>query len=284
MANIRKTIFDYIWVTIGCFIYAFGFYAFINAANITTGGVTGFVNVLNMVHPIPIGVVTMLINVPLLIASIIVFKWRFTISTLYGTVVSSVFISMCEMLLNPYLPFINDILLSALVGGTLAGAGLGMTMRWHSSTGGVGIAIKLLHKKWRHLSGGTIHAIIDAIILIFFFCVTRNFESTIYALITIIISNIAYDLILYGINTTQTVYIITNHTDTILPVLSEQYNCMTTVWHTNEQTIILSIIKKQLLPIVKDAICQSDNNAFIIVSKSTEIYGDGFKDYKDILS
>ena len=182
-------------------------------------------------------------------------------------------------------------MIAGLVGGALTGAGLGIVMRNRSSTGGTDIVIKLLHRKWRYLSGGTLHVIIDGILLAFFFAVTHNFESTIFAMITMVVSNVVYDVVLYGVNTSKTVYIITDQADIIVPELIKQCDCGATVidakgaYTHKERDIVLCVVKNQVFPTLKDVIQQCDDNAFVIVSKSSEIYGKGFKaDYKDALS
>ena len=279
----------YIAVTFGCFLYAFGFFAFVNSAGITTGGVTGLVNVVNMIHPIPIGLVVMAINIPLLIVSLIVYKWRFTASTIYGAIVSSLFITLCENTMSGIFPVTENTLISGIIGGIMTGAGLAITLRFHASTGGTDIIIKLLHKKWRHISGGTFHIIIDGLILGLFFIVTKNFDATVYALITIVVSNTVYDIVLYGVNTSKTVYIITGKTQEMITRILEQCDCGATILnaegaytHENKQ-VILCVVKKASFPKLKDIIHECDKHAFVIVNQSAEIYGEGFSEYKDVL-
>lgn len=71
-------------VAVGAFLYAFGFYAFISAAGLTTGGVTGLINVINTIAPIRMSLMLLCINIPLLIISWFVLKWQFTLSALVG--------------------------------------------------------------------------------------------------------------------------------------------------------------------------------------------------------
>lgn len=279
----------YLQIILGCFLYAFGIYAFLSPANLTTGGVTGFVNVINMIHPVPMGLLVMCINIPLLIISLIVLKWKFTISTLFGTALESLFLTLLQTYMDPYLPFTENILLAGAVGGVLIGAGLGMIMKNGSSTGGTDIVMKLLHKKWRYLSGGTLHIGIDIAVLSFFFIVKRDFDATVLALITIIISNTVYDLVLYGRNTSKTVHIITDKPHEMTQALLSKCDCGVTVLeakgaYTNQpKQILLCVVRQNVFPILKDIIQECDPNAFVIVSQSSEIYGNGYKDYKDVL-
>lgn len=282
-------ILRWLGVTAGAFIYAFGFYAFVKAAGITTGGVTGFVNVVNMITPVRISLMLLCINIPLLIVSWIVLKWRFTISTLIGSGLEMAFMAIFENYLDAYLPFTENILLSCILGGLTIGTGLGLIMRCGSSTGGTDIVMKLLHRKWRYLRGGVLHICIDAAVLLFFFCVTRNLDATVYGFITIAISNTIYDFVLYGTNTSKTVHIITDKPAEMTQMLLAKCDCGVTVLeakgaYTNKpKQILLCVVRNTMFPVLKDIIQACDENAFVIVSKSSEIYGNGYKDYRDVL-
>ena len=276
-------------VALGAFLYAFGFYAFISAAGLTTGGVTGFLNVINMITPIRMSFLLLCINIPLLIISFLVLKWEFTISTLIGSGLETLFLAILETHLTPYLPFTENMLLTCIVGGAIIGCGLGLVMRCGSSTGGTDIVMKLLHRKWRYLSGGMLHICIDAAVILFFFFVTLNFDATVYGLLTIAVSNTVYDLVLYGKNTSKTVHIITEKPDEMIKELLERCDCGVTILeakggYTNKpKNILLCVVRRNMFPTLKDVVQSCDNNAFVIVSQSSEIYGNGYKDYRDVL-
>lgn len=279
----------YVGVAFGAFLYAFGFYAFIAAAGFTTGGVTGFVNVINIIHPIKMSVLLMCINIPLLIISFFVLKWEFTLNTLFGAACESFFLGILETHLSPHLPFTENLLLTCLVGSVIMGAGLGLVMKCGSSTGGTDIAMKLLHRKWRYLSGGVLHICIDTAVLLFFFCVTLNFDATVYGLMTVFISNSVYDLVLYGRNNSKTVHIITEKPEEMTQELLCKCDCGVTVLeakgaYTNKpKQILLCVVRQNMFPVLKDIIKACDDSAFVIVSQSSEIYGNGYKDYRDVL-
>lgn len=287
--NALQYIKRFFGIAAGAFLYAFGFYAFISAAGFTTGGVTGLVNVINIITPIPMGLVLLCINIPLLIISLFVLKWRFTVSTLIGAAFESLFLSLFEAYLTPYVPFTDNPLLTCLVGGLIAGCGLGLVMRCGSSTGGSDIVMKLLHRKWRYLSGGWLHMCIDISVLVFFFCVTRDFDATVYGMMTVIISDLMYDFVLYGRNTSKTVHIITDKPTEMTQEILRQCDCGVTLLeatgaYTNApKQILLCVVRSNMFPTLKDIIEKCDENAFVIVSQSSEIYGNGYKDYRDVL-
>lgn len=289
MNQIMSIIKKYALVLLGCVMYAVGFVAFIKPAGITSSGVTGFVNVINIIHPINIGFVILCINIPLIIVSLIKLKWKFTLSTIIGVVLSSQMITLCEHFLTPTLPWTHDVWIACVLGGAVMGSGLGLIMRNGSSTGGADVIVKVLHQKWRYLSGGTLGICLNVVVLLGFLMATKDLDATVHAAIAIVVSNSMYDLMLYGYNTSKTVYIITDKADELRTQLLERCECGATIlkaqgaYTHNEKQVVLCVVRNAMYPILKDIINDVDPTAFVIVSRSGEIYGKGYKTYKDVL-
>ena len=280
---------SYLFVTLGCVAYAFAVVALIQPLQIVNGGITGILNLINIVHEIPVGILYFIINIPLLITSLFVFGLKFAIGTIYGTAVTSALITLFGKLLDGYV-LTDEILIAAVCGGALLGLGLGVIMRFGASTGGTDIIMKLLHRKKPHLSGGRINTIIDVAILVAYFIVVKDFTKTFYAVLTVVIENIVYDFTLYGTMGSKTVYIITDKPEDIIKRLLTDLNVGATVMnatgaYTNSQKeVILCVVKNNIFPQVKNAVRDTDDKAFMIVCKSLEIYGKGYKDYhKEVL-
>jgi len=280
---------SYLFVTLGCVAYAFAVVALIQPLQIVNGGITGILNLINIVHEIPVGILYFIINIPLLITSLFVFGLKFAVGTIYGTAVTSALITLFGKLLDGYV-LTDEILIAAVCGGALLGLGLGVIMRFGASTGGTDIIMKLLHRKKPHLSGGRINTIIDVAILVAYFIVVKDFTKTFYAVLTVVIENIVYDFTLYGTMGSKTVYIITDKPEDIIKRLLTDLNVGATVMnatgaYTNSQKeVILCVVKNNIFPQVKNAVRDTDDKAFMIVCKSLEIYGKGYKDYhKEVL-
>ena len=287
--RILRVLRSYLFVTLGCVIYSFAVVALIQPLKIVNGGITGILNLVNILHPIHVGIYYFIINIPLLVTSLFVFGYRFTLGTIYGTLMNSAIITLFESLLKGY-ALTDDLLIGGVCGGALLGIGLGIIMRFGASTGGTDIIMKLLHRKKPYMSGGLINTIIDVMILIAYFIVVRDFNKTFYAVLTVVIENILYDLVLYGSMGSKTVYIITDRPDEIKEQLLKNLNVGATLMkgigaYTNtDKEIILCVVKNNLFPQLKNMVRDTDDKAFMIVGKSLEIYGKGYKDYhKEVL-
>ena len=132
----KEVILQYALITLGSLIYALGQLYFIKPLHIPMGGVSGLALVANFLWSLPIGVVTIVLNIPLLFLG-----WRnmgreFFVRTTVAIVISSVFTD----LLVPLLPaFDGEMLIAALYGGIVMGIGYGLIFRAGGTTGGVDI-------------------------------------------------------------------------------------------------------------------------------------------------
>lgn len=286
-----KILKDYAVITLGCIIYSLGVAYFLDPNNIAPGGVTGIAIIINHLLPFETdvtGMVIIIINVPLFILGAIFFGKKFTISTVYATVVSSLLIELWNYLFAALPPF-DDLLLSALVGGAMFGIGLGLIFRMDSSTGGTDIIVKILRKKFRYIRTGLISMAIDIAIILLGFAVYRNFMLALYTLIAIVVFTVLFDLVLYGGNSAKLLYVITTKEksaaicDKILKELDigATYVDGEGAYTHEDRRIIMCAAKNYYLPKIRDIVKEIDPHAFMIVSSANEIYGEGYKDHFD---
>lgn len=272
-------------ITLGCVIYSLGVALFLDPLNIAAGGVTGIAIVLNFLTGFDTGLLIIIINVPLFILGAIFFGWRFALSTLFSTVLSSLLIELWNYTLADYIPVLDNVLLSALAGGSLFGVGLGLIFRMGSTTGGTDIIVKILRKKFRYIRTGVISLIIDIVIVAAATVVYRDFELTCYTIISIVVFTALFDLVLYGGSSAKMIYIITSDEkaraicDRILVELDvgATYVDGEGAYTGNDRRIIMCALKNFLYPKLRDVVKEIDPYAFMIVTSAKEIYGEGYK-------
>ncbi|MBR3639205.1 MAG: YitT family protein [Clostridia bacterium] len=276
---------QYLLIILGAAAYGIGTTCFIQAAKIATGGVVGVFNVINIIHEIPVGLCVLIVNIPLIVISFFKFKPRFAINSMIGIILTSAAIDLAAMSLGRFLPFTNDMLLSALAGALFNGAGTGLIMRNGSSTGGSDIITKLIHRKLRHLKGGVIAAGLGLFVCIFYFAVTRDVQGTLYSALTIVVSNKVFDLVLYGGSDSKTVYIITDNSEKMAEAILTETHAGATIldgtgaYTKSDRKIILCVIRNSVFPTLKQLVKSVDENAFMIVTTSSEVFGKGYEDF-----
>lgn len=278
--NIRKTVADFLFWTVGSFLYASAVTMFISANEISPGGVTGIATALGYILRIPSGILLFLLNIPILILGFIKFGGFFLIKTSIASSMVSVALTITDLTL----PNFNiDKILAAVFGGILMGIGLSLIMLRGATTGGIDIIAKLINRKYRHLTFGRLILLMDGAVIIFAALIYRNIESALYSVISMYGTSYVMDMILYGSDKGKTVYIVTEHSNEICKGISTVLKRGVTVisakggYTGQERTLLLCIVRRHEVSALYEIINKHDEKAFIIVGDAGEIIGEGFK-------
>ena len=155
-------ILDYLLIVLGSCIFASGIAIFIKPAMISMGGVAGIALIGNYLTGLPLGVASIVLNVPLFIFGYNLLGREFFFKTIVSSVSYSVFIDV----VGPFLPlFEGDRLLAALYGGIILGAGIGIVFKWGGTSGGTDILAKYLNVKF-DISIGNANLVMNGLVII----------------------------------------------------------------------------------------------------------------------
>ena len=277
----KKLVFDYVVITIASFVYAVGVTLFLDPNSLAPGGITGVAIILNRLTGLETGTRMMLINIPILLLGVWKFGLRFILSTLYCTVMMSWFTN----LLIPVGVATTDPLLASLAGATLMAVSMGWVFKAGATTGGTDIIIKVLRLKVPHLKTGMLFLLTDIVIVAASAFVFQDLDKAMYAGITVIVTSLVLDLVLYGRDGAKLIYIISDHSEKITKRLLEELDLGVThvqgsgAYSGKEKNVIMCVAKKQIAPKAEEVVREEDPMAFMIVTSATEIYGEGYKSY-----
>lgn len=290
--KVREQILRYIVITLGCFCLGAGIALFLDPNKLAPGGISGVAIILNKFVPkISTGLWMLLLNIPLLIVGLVVFGKDFLFFTVYATVMLSAATDLIAWLFRLFwqVPLTDDLLLAALFGGLLSAAGLGLVFRNNCTTGGLDIAVKLIHKKYRYVSVGVIFLIIDFLVAGISAIVFRSLDIGLYACIGILVYSLLMDVVIYGGNGAKLVYIVSDAPDRIAARLLSELDVGATniegmgAYTGERKKVILVAVKKHLYPRLRDIVREEDPAAFMIVGAAKEVYGLGFRSHHDEL-
>lgn len=275
-------VFRYFCIFASAVIFSFGFNVFLRPAAIAPGGITGLSLLINYLFPpLPVGVLTLLFNLPLFWLGFRKISGEFVLKSVLTSVLISVLLDM-----YPLFPAINsEPLLASVFGGVIMGVGMGLAFLSGGSTGGVDILIRVLRRKYPQLSIGQLILLFDAIIVIASGIVYQNINNSLYAMITMYVASIALDTILYGLNYAKCALIITENAKILSDKISRTLTRGTTVipcfggYDGAEKNIVLCAIKRGQLTILKDVVASADSRAFIIMCDANEVLGLGFNSH-----
>lgn len=268
-------------ITLACVLYGVGISLFIDPNNLAPGGFTGLSVVINRLISLETGTIYLILNIPVILLGIWKFGWKFTISTLYATLV----ISVSTNLLSFAPPVTGEPILGAIFGGMLDGAGMGMVLRNSATTGGTDIIVKCLRQRFPHLKTGSLMLMIDAVIIGLSGLVFGNLDSVLYSIVSAAVTSVILDMVLYGRDGAKLIYVISDRSEAITARILSELDIGVThlegsgAYKNKEKKVIMCVVKKQLAHKVEEIVKEEDTSAFMIISSASEIYGEGYKSY-----
>lgn len=279
MARVAR---DYALMTIGAICIALSVNLFLVPNEVVTGGVTGVAIMLNSLLGTPVGLITLLFNIPLLIAG---FRYLggfvFGIRTIYATVALSLAIDLLQPLLNRYVSAPRDALLYTLYGGVLDGLGVGLVFRAQGTTGGIDIIARFL-QRWRGVAVGRSLLIMNALVFAAA-AYLYSLDKVLYALLVAFVSGRVVDLVLEGAAYARQAIIITTRPDQLRQAILQRLDRGVTQlqglggYTSATRTILLSVVAQSEISLLKAIVREHDPNAFVIISNVHEVLGEGFK-------
>lgn len=275
----KKFIISILGITIGTFFLAIALTSFQEPNMIAPGGVTGFAIVLKKITNIPVYITNLAINIPLFIVGIIVLGKNFGWKTLYATVLLSIFLRIL-----PNEAITQDLLLSSIFGGVVAGIGLGIVFKSGGTTGGTDLAASILNKLFPVFSTSSFMGAIDILVVIFAGIVDKRVETSLYSIISMFITIRLIDIIQEGFGYAKAFIIISTKSQEIGSKLIEDFDRGVTLFKAKgmytmeDKDVILCAVNRYQISKVKDMIHDIDKNAFVMVTDISEVLGLGFKE------
>lgn len=268
-------------ITLASFVYGASISLFIDPNDLAPGGISGLSVVLNRIFPLETGTIYLLINIPIMLLGI----WKFGLKFIVSTSWAILMISVSTNVFKPLGALTDQPILAAIFGGVLTAAGIGYVMRAGATTGGTDIIVKCLKLKKPHLKTGTLFLGLDIVIILTGGIVFKNVDSVLYSLISVAITSIVLDMILYGRDEAKMIFIISNASEAITARMLDELDTGVThltgtgAYKKEEKQVILCVIKKPDAYQAEEIVRQEDSNAFMIIANASEIYGEGYKSY-----
>ena len=286
----KKTV-DFIWwilkICFGCSLFGVGFSLFLDPSGCNAGGISGLAMIL--VHWTgfgSVGVLTALVNLPLLIIGGLRINRKFMIGSVIGTIAVSTSIDLFAVL--P--PIQVDPLIAALYGGILGGVGLGIVFSAGGSTGGSDIVVRLLKSKYQHVPIGIISMCFDMVVVVLTGIVFWDITKTLYSGVVVFVCGRVVDAVVYRFDYSKVALIISPQYEQIVCTVGQQLDRGATLLYgeggySGQQTkVVLTTVKRQQLAELKALVVRIDPDAFIIVQDAHQVLGEGFARYsKDAL-
>lgn len=291
-----RNILAWVGVTLGVIIMSAGFVLFTNPYKIIPGGVYGLGRILHHLFPaIQTGTFGFMLDVPLMIISILVFGSSFGAKTIYAALLTPIVMNNMTnwigenptdgiSLLSTMFNFSDNLLMGAIFGGLLIGAGTGTIIRSGATSGGTDI-VSMILSRFLKVKFSSAMLAVESIIVIVGMLVFRDYTLPLYSLIAIFVSAKALDFILDGASYEKLVFILSEHRDEIKHFILHEMGRGGTWIHASgmytdkEREMIFLVVSRKEITQVKQKVHSIDKEAFVVVVDAYETYGDGFKQF-----
>lgn len=272
---------DYIVITLAVIIMDLGIYAFKFPNHFSFGGVSGLAVVLNEILGISAAQINLVINLALLVIGFAVLGKSFGLKTAYATVLSSVVLSLMEKMMPISAPLTNQPMLELAYAIALPAVAAAMLFYVDASGGGTDIVAMIL-KKYTTIDIGTALLISDVAIVALSF-IAFDVRTGLFSVCGLLAKSIFVDRTMDQMRLCKYFTIISSDPKPICDFIQNVLNRSTTLYnaeggysHENKKVILCALDRRQAV-ILQRFIRQTDDSAFIMITKSSETFGKGFR-------
>ncbi len=280
---IKYEIKNYFFIVVGSLILSLSYALFIIPFHIVPGGVSGISIILNYFFKTPVGIMTIILNLPILYLGIKKLGRDYGIKSIVGIALSYLTIDLFYELLGfKKIHATNNEILAAIYGGVLLGVGLGLVFKGRASTGGTDV-IGMIINKYTGISVGMAILIVDSLIISGSGFAYKSLEAPLIGYLTLFVSSKTIDFILEGWNYAKMAFIITDKEEKVRDLIFETIKRGGTIFHgetlykRENKNIIMTVITRKQFPVLRQEIRKIDPNAFVIITDIYEVLGKGFR-------
>ena len=279
----RNTLKNYLFMVVGTALMAFSIASVFDPVSLITGGFSGLsIIVRQLTEPlvpggIPLSVTNLALNIPCLLLTVKLKGFRYLLRTGFATVALSFWLSVL-----PVIPIAEgDLLLSALYGGLIMGAGIGLVFVAQSTTGGTDLIAALIQHFLPSYSISTLMWILDTLIVLLG-AYLFGIQMTLYAIIAIYLTSHVADGLIEGLKFSKAAFIITGKPDELSATLMQELDRGVTgisamgMYSREAKNMLLCVVARKQIVQLKELAKECDPGAFVIVTDVREVLGEGF--------
>ncbi len=274
--SILRLLIDFLGISLGAVIAAFAIEEFLVPCTILDGGVVGIGIIVNHLTGLPLGVLTVGLNIPFLIIGSRKMGKLFIVKAAYAMLIFSIFLEVFAPMKN----VTTEYLLAVSFGGVILGIGVGLVIRFGGCLDGTETVAILLNKKFKLPVGQTV--LIFNIIIFSLVGIIMGIDRAMYSLLTYFITSKVLDIVESGMDKTKAAMIITDDAKVIAEQIYQRLGRTVTIMEgeglvSGKKVILYCVLTRFEIHELKEIIKGIDSSAFIAVSDVSEIIGNHVK-------
>ena len=289
-----KTLFkEYLILTIASFIFAAAWECFMIPNGMSAGGMMGLCTIIQYATGdlIPAQVSYIAINAVLMVIAVLAMGIGFGFKTIYCIVVSTLAMGLISGIdalhsVPGEFFYIEEKVLVPIFAGVLEALGIGLILRYGGSTGGSDIVALMINKYWP-VSLSTTFLIMDLFICAALLLLPeKNFSDMCYGLEMVVVFSFMVDTVVGGKKSSYQLFVFSDRYKEIADYIIYKMGRGVTVlqaqgWYTKKsREVLMILISQKELPSLNKVIKDIDPRAFMSISATNNVYGEGFEEMK----
>lgn len=270
-----KNIKEFLTITFGTLIVASAVYFFMLPLNITIGSGTALAMVLSNFIPLPISVITLILNIALLLIGFLLIGPEFGAKTVYCAIIMPAFLGMYETIFPNFQSLTNDRFLDMLGYIFVVGVGLAILFSHNASSGGLDIVAKLMNKFLRMDLGQAMS--LSGLLVALSSAICYEKETVVISVLGTYLGGLVVDHFIFGMNIKRRVCIISPELDKIVDFILHDLHSGATLneiigaYDNTRKKEVITIVDNQEYKKLMDYVKKLDPKAFITVYSVNEI-------------
>ena len=291
--KVLKTIWEYLALTFACFVFAISWECFMIPNGMSAGGMMGLCTIIQYATGgfIQAQYSYIAINVVLILIAVLAMGIGFGFKTLYCIGMSSLAMQIVStMTVLHCIPgeffYVRETLLIPIIAGVLEAVGIGLVIRYGGSTGGTDIMAIMVNKFWP-ISLSTVFFVLDFVVVALLLLLPgKVFADACYGLIEIVTFMMIIDTVVGGKRSSYQLIVFSDKYHEIADYIANVLERGVTVlyaqgWYTKQdKNVLLILINQKEFPVLSKVIKDIDPKAFMSVSPTHNVYGEGFEEIK----
>jgi len=277
----KSQVLKFLGVNLGCFLFAFGVVVFRNPNNFASGGMSGLSLLISTFFPgAHVGAIMMVLNIFVLGLGYAFLGKKASVGSVYGTFALSGAVWILEILIPLDAPLTNSQFMELIYSVFLPGFGMALVFHCGATTGGTDIIAQILSKyfKWKVASSLFITDILIALGAGLLF----GIEAMLYSVLGVFLRTFLMDAVMENLKTHKVVIVISEKSAEIQKFITTEINRSATIhkaygaYSLRETEVITTVMSRRQAIRLQQFIKTIDPMAFVTISNSTEIIGQGF--------
>lgn len=270
----NKKLKNYFGVIVGLVIMALSFNLFQKPFCFSTGGISGFSQIVTYYTHINESIIIFIGNIFLIVLSFVFLGKEKTRNTIVGALLFPILISLLEPVAN-FLDLSHlDPVLIAIFGGMATGFGAGLIYKNGFTSGGTDILNQIIELKYKIPMGKSILFVDGSIVLASAFCF--GFPNMLYSIVMITLISLVSNKTMLELNHNKVLYIYTEKPKLVEEYLMKTFAYDMTIFNVKggfslkKQKLIMTSVSKRDYYAVKEGIMYLDPRSFIIITNAYE--------------